>query len=162
MTLQKQLQNYALWLEARGLEQVSRLFSAEATISTEDSTTIEVVKSSHLFVLESTASQAEEELILKIVSALKLGNDYSLLRADSKDILQIPALVKSWKLEAQIYIFSETLSEVSTGKKFSEVLNNYNSLDAIGLRLFTTWSAKELMDDPAKKAPLWQALQAQL
>ena len=84
MTLQKQLQNYALWLEARGLEQVSRLFSAEATISTEDSTTIEVVKSSHLFVLESTASQAEEELILKIVSALKLGNDYSLLRADSQ------------------------------------------------------------------------------
>ena len=161
MTLQRQLQNYALWLEARGLQQVSRLFSTEAT-RTEDSPTIEVVQSSHLFVLEKTASQAEEELILKIISALKLGSDYSILRADSRDILQIPALVKSSKLEAQIYIFSETLSEVSTGKTFSEVLNNYNSLDAIGLRLFTTWSAKELIDDLAKKAPLWKALQAQL
>ncbi len=162
MTLQRQLQNYAVWLEARGLQQVSRLFSAETATIKENATAIEVVKSSHLFVLERDASQAEEELILKIISALKLGSDYSILRADSKDILQIPALVKSSQLEAQIYIFSQTLSEVSTGKKFLEVLNNYNSLDAIGLRLFTTWSAKELIDDPAKKAPLWKALQSQL
>ena len=161
MTLQRQLQNYALWLEARGLAQVSRIFATDLEVTKEASAEIDVPKSSHLFVLESSATKSEEELILKIISALKIGDDYSILRANSKDILQIPASVKSWKLEAQIYIFSEDLSEASTGKNFSDVLNSFNNLDALGLRLFTTWSAKELIKDPSKKVPLWKALQEQ-
>ena len=158
MTLQRQLENYALWLEARGLKQVSRFYELDMPSTSDQS--LEVVQASNLFVIEFSASAAEEDLVHKIISALKLENDFSLLRATKKDITKIPGLVKSWKLETRVFIFSQSLSEVSTGKQFSEVSNIFSTLNAIGLELFTTCAPKDLIEDPTKKAPLWQALKS--
>ena len=87
MTLQRQLENYALWLEARGLKQVSRFYELDMPSTSDQS--LEVVQASNLFVIEFSASAAEEDLYIRRL-ALKLENDFSLLRATKKDITKIP------------------------------------------------------------------------
>ena len=89
----------------------------------------------------------------------KLGDDFYLYRASKDEVLSLPATIAEWQQNTNILVFDKDLSEASTGKAFSEVVNKISPLDAIGVKLFTTHSPIELIKDPSKKAPLWAAIQ---
>ena len=160
MTLQKQLQNYAIWLEQRGLSAVSRVYElAKEETPKSETKAAPIQKTSNIFVISPTATKEEQDLILKIVAAMKLGDDFYLYRASKDEVLSLPATIAEWQQNTNILVFDKDLSEASTGKAFSEVVNKISPLDAIGVKLFTTHSPIELIKDPSKKAPLWAAIQ---
>ena len=82
---------------------------------------------------DEKVSEEEESLIRKIVSALKIENSIEISKANDINILQLPNQIKSWNTDVTVYIFSKSLSEVSTGKNFEAINNQTTNLSAIGL-----------------------------